>query len=612
MHRPGGPHGGRLVFTRVRRPFVLVFASAFMVLSQVLTSAPATASGTSPSNIQSLSYSGSFVPSNQGAGSAPSGASSEEIPPNQPNSKTLRHTAVAGIPTAASNPVVSGELSGFGGFNGISHRDQRIAGTGVYANTQWSLEPPDQGLCVGGGKIVEAVNNALQVYDTQGNALTPAIALSQFFGLAPEVVRTATPVYGDFISDPKCYYDPDTARWFLTELQISLDPSTGAVEAPSHLLLAVSNSPDPTAAWSMYKLDTTDDGTNGTTADAGCPCFGDQPLIGADANGFYVATNEYGITSSGYNGAQVYAFSKLGLENGTNVKAVHISAGPMTQSMGGLAYSIQPATAPAGHYETASNGTEYFVSGLDYTTGPALGIRATSLAVWALTNTASLNTSTPSVALNYVTIASNLYAQPPNATQEKGSLMLGSLLHDPEEMVATNDDRMNQVVFAAGKLWAAENTAVKTSNGPSLTGIAYFVITPSSASGTLSATMTNQGYVLVNQENVFFPSIGVTDAGKAVMTFSLVGPDYYPSVAYAALDPVNGVGPIHIAATGAGADDGFTGYREFGGDGVARWGDYSAAVADANGTIWFANEYIPNAARTLYANWGTFVGHVTP
>ena len=43
---------------------------------------------------------------------------------------------------------------------------------------------------------------------------------------------------------------------------------------------------------------------------------------------------------------------------------------------------------------------------------------------------------------------------------------------------------------------------------------------------------------------------------------------------------------------------------------VARWGDYTAAVADADGSIWIATEYIPNAPRTLLANWGTFIGRV--
>ena len=39
-------------------------------------------------------------------------------------------------------------------------------------DNQFSLEPPDQGLCVGNGYVVEAVNSVIQVWDTNGNELT--------------------------------------------------------------------------------------------------------------------------------------------------------------------------------------------------------------------------------------------------------------------------------------------------------------------------------------------------------------------------------------------------------------------------------------------------------
>src|SRR3954468_13125496 len=47
------------------------------------------------------------------------------------------------------------------GFAGLNHRDHRIANKG----NQFSLEPPDQALCVGNGHVVEAVNDAFRVYN---------------------------------------------------------------------------------------------------------------------------------------------------------------------------------------------------------------------------------------------------------------------------------------------------------------------------------------------------------------------------------------------------------------------------------------------------------------
>jgi hypothetical protein len=43
---------------------------------------------------------------------------------------------------------------------------------------------------------------------------------------------------------------------------------------------------------------------------------------------------------------------------------------------------------------------------------------------------------------------------------------------------------------------------------------------------------------------------------------------------------------------------------------IGAMGDYSAAVADEHGNIWFCAEYIPNSPRTALANWGTFIGEV--
>ena len=509
------------------------------------------------------------------------------------------------IPTPGNNPVYpAGHDAGFSGFNGLSHYDQRLAGLNQYAGTQFSLEPPDQALCAGNGFVVEGVNNAFQIFSSAGVAVSGVTPASQFFRQFPEIQRGPNPLYGQFISDPKCYFDSDSGHWFLTELALDTDPTTGVNIGPSHTLIGVSQSADPTGSWNLYTLDTTNN--TGTPDHAGCPCFGDQPLIGADANGFYITTNEFPVNGPGFNGAQVYAMSKSGLASGAvRVPVVQISNIPLAESM---AYSIQPATAPGGNYETANGGTEYFLSALDFN-----ATTDNRVAVWALTNSSSLNSATPSVTLSDVVITSESYGQPPNATQKPGpagSTPLGTSLGAPLEQLNSNDDRMNQVVFANGRLWGAVNTIVASSSGPNRVGIAYFVVKPSDPSGTLSATMDAQGYVAVNLNNVMFPSIGVTPAGKAVMSFTLVGPSYFPSTAYMRIQDT--ARPVHIAGVGAGPDDGFTAYAAYGGNGVARWGDYSAAVADSDGTIWLAAEYIPGGPRTQLANWGTFISHVTP
>src|SRR2546428_98255 len=236
-----------------------------------------------------------------------------------------------------------------------------------------------------------------------------------------------------------------------------------------------------------------------------------------------------------------------------------------------FAFTVQPAsTAPGGTHAT---NTEYFVSALDFT-----NTVDNRLVVWALTGTNTLGSASPSLNLTNAVVNTQSYGAPPNAQQKAGVFPLGMSLKEHEELVASNDDRLQQVVFAAGNLWTALNTSAKTANGPVRTAAAYFILTPSVSDGQVNATVANQGYVAINspyQDSVLYPSIAVNKDGQGLMGFSIVGLDFFPSTGYVPIDAVHGAGAIRIAATGAGPDDGFTGYVAEGGARVGRWGFYS-------------------------------------
>ena len=500
----------------------------------------------------------------------------------------------------ASEPIV--------GFNGISHRDQRLAPT-TAGGINLSLTPPDQGLAVGNGFVVEAVNNAVAVYTATTHARLALSALSAFFGLAPEL-DVATGNRGPFLSDPRVYYDWPTGRFFLTELEIGVVPASGSFDGTSALLIAVSQTNNPTGLWNVFRVNTT---TDGIAAFGPCPCFGDQPLIGADANGFYLTTNAFSIATFGFRGAQVYAIAKAALVSGTGGAIVARRFAPTLQAADTVAYTIQPATVPPGG--TFAADAEFFMSALD--PNNTLDNRLT---VWALTGTHDLATAT----LARSTVATQVYGLGAAMQQRPGPTPLldrlangpslfadGSLYKNHLELVESNDDRLQQVVYAAGRLWTGLNTVVKTKNGPVRVAAAWFIVQPTLAGAAVTGTVVKQGYLSLNNNNVVFPSIGVNAAGKGVIGVSVIGADLYPSAAWARVDAFSGAGPLVVAGVGAGPLDDFSGYAPFGFR-AARWGDYSAAVADESGAIWLANEYVPNAARTLLTNWGTFVSKVQP
>jgi hypothetical protein len=508
----------------------------------------------------------------------------------------------AHVPTPADS-VITGFRAG-AGFDGLTHRDQRLAAGG----NQFSTEPPDQGLAVGNGYVLEAVNTAVRVRRTDGSTASGTVSLNQFFGLPVAIDRT-TGRFGPFTTDPKAYFDIDTQRWFVTMLEIDQHPVTGDFLPHSEVMIAVSQTANPTGTWNIFSIDVTN--VTGTPEHTNCPCFGDQPLIGADAHGFYVSTNEFPLFVSGFNGAQIYAMSKAKLAAGMTPTVVAFSGLPLAESQ---AYTVQPAiTAQGGTHASLNNGTEYFLSALEFTN--TLDNR---IAVWALSNTRSLDDAVPSLTLRSRVIDSQVYGFPPDVRQKPGPAPLGEALSaakggaQPLPLIAANDDRMQQVTWADGKLWSSLNTVVKPQNGTVQSGAAYFVVAPSWSGSSLGGSVVKQGYVSVSGLGIVYPSVGVNKNGKGVMSFSIAGTSMYPSVGYVPIDATQGAGPITLVAQGAGPDDGFSGYAAFGGDRAGRWGDYSAAVADVNGTIWFANEYIPNAPRTVNANWGTFIGKVSP
>ena len=520
-------------------------------------------------------------------------------------------------PSPATTPVVTSS-AGFTGFNGLSHVDSRSASGG----NQFSLEPPDQGLCVGNGDIVETINDVTAVYKTSGTLVSGPTALNAFYGYAPSINRslaTGTPgKFGPFVTDPKCLYDAATNRFFMTVLTLDTDSTTGAFIGTTHVDLAVSQTDDPTGLWTVFSFSTTN-GSGSLPGHPGCPCLGDQPLLGADANGIYISTNEFPLFQNGFNGAQLYAISKSLLVTAATgaigilppVATLNLGLTPTGDPAGSIWYSVQPATSPSpAQFDSSNGGTEYFLSALDF-----FGGGDNRIAAWALTNTSSLS-STPAVTMQPpVKLLTQSYAAPFDfgVAQQGGPRPLATFLAKSHltpiasvEDLNANDDRMNQVVYSNGQLWAGLNTAT---NLPDTSAVAYFVVHAGGA--TFAPSLAGGGYVAIDRGSVLFPSIGVNDSGRAVMSFSVSGPSMYPSTGYAAVT-TGGPGAVHIAGVGAQTDDGFTGYPAFGGNGVARWGDYSAAVADATGNIWMAAEYIPGGTRTLLANWGTFISTVTP
>ncbi|MDQ6660035.1 MAG: hypothetical protein M3Z24_03610, partial [Chloroflexota bacterium] len=369
-------------------------------------------------------------------------------------SKVLRHFQPLGAlgqePTALNSsseePPVGALLSN---FNGTSSLDSAVTNFGA------EFEPPDQGLCVGNGFVLEPVNSAFRIYRPNGSTVIGPLNVNDLFAEGPK----------EFTSDPRCQYDKTTNRWFASILFISADNTSARTD------IAVSNSGDPTQDWTVYHLGATDNGMNGEPKNSGCPCFGDQPLIGLDSSNLYISTNEFSILGPQFNGAQIYALSKSQLIARAHANFVQFEN---LRIGGAKATSVQPAIT----YGQAD--AEYFLNSLDPN-----GTTDNRLGVWAITNRNAVTVgSIPT--LSRMVISSERYGVPPPALQKGASSTIDS-----------GDDRMQQVQFINGDLWGALGTKVRPQNDTQVrAGIAWFRVRPQLNGAVIgNATIKNQGYV---------------------------------------------------------------------------------------------------------------------
>ena len=545
-----------------------------------------------------------------------------------------------GRPRAKSNPQLLLD------FEGVNHRDSRLADDG----NQFSGEPADQGVCAGNGYLLETVNSALRVYNSNtGAPLTPVLSLNEFYGFPPAFVRPAGP-FGPFTFDISCHYDPDSNRWFHLAVDLDQDPATGDFTGKNYLDLAVSNSGDPTGSWTVYRIPGINDGSEGTpdhNCDGG-PCFADYPHIGVDKYGVYISTNEFPLFADGFIGAQVYAISKKQLVSlAPSITAYLFNTADNPVRPGEPGFTLWPALSPMKQFAGGGGGTEFFVS--SNAVFDDANADSEELILWGLVHTKSIDSTPTDLSLHKTILDVDRYAVPSNSVQKPGTIPLADCLNDtalsffgiancglalfglPPQNVTlgtldTGDSRVLDVRYAHNKLWAVLGTAALV-NGTNRTAVGWYIINPSSSKAGVAGTVDMQGVLASENESLMYPTLGVTTTGRGVLSFSYTGENTFPSFGYAAIDDRVGVsGEIHEIEAGKSPQDGFTEYPPIGGN-RPRWGDYIASAVDGN-FVYSAGQYIEQGPctleqyiatnftcfdkRTSLANWSTRVAKLKP
>jgi len=452
---------------------ILAIVSAFMV-SVVMrgptthASAPATQFQGTPSTI-ALAHTMQFPVT--GTGRLPTGVGPRLplIPRHSSSSSTaavrsqVARAADAGIATGTG---VGQVLQNFAGLNSVDN----------FKANGFLLEPPDQGLCVGNLKgtaaVSEIINDVVTFYTPNGKPLSSIANLNVFFN-EPAV---------EFISDPRCYFDPSTQAFFFTVLAI--DP-TAVIS--NHVDILVLRAAD--LSMFIFRVDV----TFATNTAGKCPCLGDQPKLGIDQQNVYITVDQFDTTLTFETGDSLIAISKSRLVAGASV--VHTAVFNNLALAGIGVTSLQPAIT------NSTSNVEFLLNAFPYADEAQLvdNTISNTLGLWALAHPQVVSTGGVPT-LSATTITSEIYGFPVPALTTNG-LSLATF---------SNDSRMQQVQYINGHLFGVLDSAVAVGGDPvTRDGAAWFEISPvvNSSGQIVAGKFTDQGYIAAKGKYLVYPAI---------------------------------------------------------------------------------------------------------
>jgi hypothetical protein len=612
------------------------------------------------------------------------------------NGKDPTPPAVSCQPLGPGCDQISNNSGGATGVNGLNAVDSAEQSTNLLGQ---DIEPADQGLCAGNGSVIEDNNlGEILVFNRQLQRQSAVIPLDTVMGLTSRGWSSG--------GDISCLYDySNGGHWFFTEIvSASTEASggpfsgcfSGAVANSCYEGIAVSDGSSPYGPYHVYFSN-----ANYNPNEPGAPyLLNDFAKISTSQDAFLMFYDEFplngsdpGVGGGFFNGAQELAFNKTAMEFGLPVSFPNGRADPAftvaVENMGTIPtpngtctsddqfhapgitcwYSVIPAQPPdSSQYDNSNGGSAFMLDTLDF-----YGQGDNRIAVFDWTGLRGLNSFNCS-RCGQIQFGGQLfsstefyYGEGVPAAQKTGPIPLGDECGAaglstgspppascPEGGIATNGDNFTQVSQAQGQIWGAVSTEIdqtySSESSPELhQGAAYWVVNTNSFDRTGQFSLTSQGYVSPEHEDLEFPAMAAEGSpwqdggnGGAIMAFTLSGNGgptgadnggYYPSTAFGRIASwSNGLlgSTVNVVDQGQSPADGFTEYQGYPGPTRPRWGDYSWAVflPWSGGRIYFATNYIqhPNctgSAFTLtlgtcggtrdgFANWGTSVNYVRP
>ncbi|MEP6755075.1 MAG: PEP-CTERM sorting domain-containing protein [Chthonomonadales bacterium] len=442
-----------------------------------------------------------------------------------------------------------------------------FTGNSLSDPTQPGLAPPDTNGAVGLNHYVEFTNGAYAVHDKSTGAIVGSRVTDVTFwnnsGISAAITNTG-------VSDTRIIFDKLSQRWFAAEITLS---STGNL-----VLVAVSKTSNPL------------DGFNATSY-VGSAQFADYPVLGVNADGVTISTNNFTSSVGSFSGISVTTIPKADLLAVTPSVANKTTFNNPSASLGFTIQGVTSIDPSIGHTALVavnnSNFSQLNRTNINGVIGAGASLSATNIVNVAATSYTGL-------------------ARQPDGTRQIDGL----------------DDRIGGTASAyqvGGNIFLVHGISVNAAGVAATSGSATHNALRLTVLNEASNAVVTESTLFSNLYDYIMPSIAVNQFGDIVVGFTRSGSvaDGFLS-SYADVCNFDGSSIIcdtpFLAGTGTGATGGGLGqanYHLFGGDGE-RWGDFSATNVDPNDpySFWTAQEFAGTPTRFSGGEWRTQVTQI--
>jgi hypothetical protein len=425
-------------------------------------------------------------------------------------------------------------------FTGVTLNNTIALGTGA--------APPDTDGAVGPNHFVEFVNGAYAVYNkSNGSQVGATISDATFWANA----GISSTLINQGLSDTHIVYDPASHTWFASEITVKNQGNS--------ILLARSNSSDPTLGWKAVSLPTLSNK------------FADYDTLSVNGNSVVLTTNNFNSSAGGFSSVSVFNVPKSDLLQAT------------------------PVTTNATSFQGISSNTYGFtLQGANDFTGASNGGNVTLLSIsrsaFALVKSEISGAASAGATLSgtTTTIGINSYTANPRQHQPDGTQTIDG--GDSRPAAVTRVGNLDYVVHTVG---LGGHDAIQ-----------FLIVNDT------TGALVQQGFISDPNYDYSYASISANANGDVIVGFTRAGAAADGFLSAYAVEGTT-TGGVLTFGTPFALKAATSNYHIFAAP--DRWGDYSETYADPTdpNTFWTIQEFATTPSTRGQGRWATQITELT-